>query len=455
MDQPTSKTESAVDLDEFLGVQPASPRRRYIRLGLIALGVIAVLWILSRFFFGGSTEAAFVTRPVQRGNLEVSVSATGNIQPTNEVEVGSELSGLITRVNVDNNDRVTQGQVLAMLDTSRLQDSINQRRAALQAAQASVMQARATADQSRANLNRFQEVYRLSGGKVPSGTEMDTARADYARAVAGVRTAEASVAQARAQLSSDQTQFSKASIRSPVNGVVLSRQVEPGQTVAASFNAPVLFLIAEDLSKMQLEAKVDEADVGTVKQGQRATFTVDAFPGRRFPAQVQRVDVGANASGSSGSSSSSSAAASSAGANAVIAYTAVLSVDNPELTLRPGMTATADIVTSDKQNVVLVPNAALRFSPDRQARRQQGGVTSVLMPPRRRGGSRGGGASREVQIGRGSKQTVYVQGEDGEPRPIQVTVGESDGSRTEVIGKGLKPGMEVIVARRSANQDGQ
>jgi HlyD family secretion protein len=455
MDQPTSKTESAVDLDEFLGVQPASPRRRYIRLGLIALGVIAVLWILSRFFFGGSTEAAFVTRPVQRGNLEVSVSATGNIQPTNEVEVGSELSGLITRVNVDNNDRVTQGQVLAMLDTSRLQDSINQRRAALQAAQASVMQARATADQSRANLNRFQEVYRLSGGKVPSGTEMDTARADYARAVAGVRTAEASVAQARAQLSSDQTQFSKASIRSPVNGVVLSRQVEPGQTVAASFNAPVLFLIAEDLSKMQLEAKVDEADVGTVKEGQRATFTVDAFPGRRFPAQVQRVDVGANASGSSGSSSSSSSTASSAGANAVIAYTAVLTVNNSELILRPGMTATADIVTSDKQNVVLVPNAALRFSPDRQARRQQGGVTSVLMPPRRRGGSRGGGASREVQIGRGSKQTVYVQGEDGEPGPIQVTVGESDGSRTEVIGKGLKPGMEVIVARRSANQDGQ
>jgi HlyD family secretion protein len=284
---------------------------------------------------------------------------------------------------------------------------------------------------------------------------MDTARADYARAVAGVRTAEASVAQARAQLSSDQTQFSKASIRSPVNGVVLSRQVEPGQTVAASFNAPVLFLIAEDLSKMQLEAKVDEADVGTVKEGQRATFTVDAFPGRRFPAQVQRVDVGANASGSSGSSSSSSAAASSAGANAVIAYTAVLTVNNSELILRPGMTATADIVTSDKQNVVLVPNAALRFSPDRQARRQQGGVTSVLMPPRRRGGSRGGGASREVQIGRGSKQTVYVQGEDGEPRPIQVTVGESDGSRTEVIGKGLKPGMEVIVARRSANQDGQ
>lgn len=453
MDQPTTKTETGVDLDEFLGQQPPTQRSRYIRWGLIALGVIIVLWILSRFLFGGATEAAFVTRPVERGNLEVSVSATGNIQPTNEVEVGSELSGLITRVTVDNNDRVTRGQVLATLDTSRLQDSINQSRAALQSAQASVMQARATADQSRANLSRLQEVYRLSGGKVPSGTEMDTARADYARAVAGIRTAEASVAQARAQLSSDQTQFSKASIRSPVNGVVLSRQVEPGQTVAASLNAPVLFLIAEDLAKMQLEAKVDEADVGTVKEGQRAAFTVDAFPGRRFPARVQRVDVGANASGSTGSSSGSSTT-SSASANMVVAYTAVLTVDNSELILRPGMTATADIITSEKRNAVLVPNAALRFSPDRQSRRQQGGVTSVLMPPRRRGGN-SGGANREVQIGRGSKQTVYVLGEDGKPRPVEVTVGASDGSRTEIMGKGLKPGMEVIVARRSANQDGK
>jgi HlyD family secretion protein len=267
--------------------------------------------------------------------------------------------------------------------------------------------------------------------------------------VAGVRLAEASVAQARAQLSSDQTQFSKASIRSPVNGVVLSRQVEPGQTVAASLNAPVLFQIAEDLSRMWLEVKVDEADVGQVKEGQRATFQVDAFPGRTFPAIVERVDVGANASSTTGTSSSSSAASS---ANTVVAYTARLTVSNPQELLRPGMTATADIVTSEKQNVLLVPNAALRFSPDQKARSSQsGGVTSVLMPPRRGNRNRG---NREVSIGRGSRQTIYVVGEDGKPKALQVTVGETNGSQTEVMGKGLAPGMEVIVGRRSANQDG-
>jgi HlyD family secretion protein len=447
MDQPTSTAASA-DLDEFLGVKPPSRQSRYLKWVAIGAVAILLLWIAARFFSGGE-EVSFVTRKVERGDLSVTVSATGNLQPTNQVEVGSELSGLVTQVFVDNNDRVTRGQVLARLDTSRLQDTIAQSRAALQSALAGVGQAQATAAQSRADLARLQEVYRLSGGKVPSATELDAARAENARAIAGVRAAEASVAQARAQLSSDQTQFSKASIRSPVTGVVLSRKVEPGQTVAASLNAPVLFDIAEDLAQMKLEAKVDEADVGEVAAGQQATFSVDAFPGRTFPARIQRVDVGANATGASSSSSSS---ASSSSASTVVAYTAVLSVANPELILRPGMTATADIVTSEKKNVLLVPNAALRFSPDRDARRgERGGVTSVLMPPRRGNRSR---ANREVVIGRGSRQTVYVPGENGEARPIQVTVGESDGSRTEVTGRGLKPGMEVIVGRRTAGRDG-
>jgi HlyD family secretion protein len=449
MDQQTTNPHVGPNLDEFLGAPPPSKQARYLKWGGIAAGVILLLWIATRFF-GGSTEAgSFATRPLERGNLRVSVSATGNLQPTNQVEVGSELSGLITQVSVDNNDRVAKGQILARLDTSRLEDVINQSRAALASAQASVAQAQATAQQNRASFARLQEVYRLSGGKVPSATELDTGRADYARAVAGVRLAEASVAQARAQLSSDQTQFSKASIRSPVNGVVLSRQVEPGQTVAASLNAPVLFQIAEDLSRMWLEVKVDEADVGQVKEGQRATFQVDAFPGRTFPAIVERVDVGANASSTTGTSSSSSAASS---ANTVVAYTARLTVSNPQELLRPGMTATADIVTSEKQNVLLVPNAALRFSPDQKARSSQsGGVTSVLMPPRRGNRNRG---NREVSIGRGSRQTIYVVGEDGKPKALQVTVGETNGSQTEVMGKGLAPGMEVIVGRRSANQDG-
>ena len=449
MDQPTITTPVEPDLDKFLGAPAPSKRTRYLTWAGIAAGAILLLWIASRFFGGDAGEGGFATRPIERGNLTVTVSATGNLQPTNQVEVGSELSGLITQVYVDNNDRVAKGQVLARLDTSRLQDAINQSRAALASAEAGIAQARATAQQSHANLARFEEVYRLSGGKVPSAAELDTARADHARAVAGVRTAEAAAAQARAQLSSDQTQFAKASIRSPVNGVVLSRQVDPGQTVAASFNAPVLFQIAEDLSQMWLEVKVDEADVGQVRTGQRATFQVDAFPGRRFPATIERVDLGANAgSGASSSSSSSSTAT----ASTVVAYTARLTVANRQELLRPGMTATADIVTSQKSNVLLVPNAALRFSPDRQARSgERGGVTSVLMPPRRGNRNR---ANREVAIGRGSRQTIYVLGEDGEPKPIQVTVGETNGSQTEVTGRGIRPGMDVIVGRKAANRDG-
>jgi HlyD family secretion protein len=346
--------------------------------------------------------------------------------------VGSELSGLVTEVNVDNNDQVTRGQVLARIDTARLQDAIAQSKASLQSAIADVAQAQATAQQTKAALARFEEVRALSGGRVPSAAELDTARAEYARAIAGVRTAEAGVARARAQLSSDQTQFSKALILSPVTGVVLSRQIDPGQTVAASFNAPVLFLIAEDLSAMRLEVKVDEADVGQVAAGQSATFQVDAFPGRTFPAQVERVDVGANAGSGSTTSSSSST---------VVAYTAVLAVDNSDSTLRPGMTATAEIVTSEKKGVLLVPNAALRFSPAGGAR-ERTGVTKVLMPGPPRGTA--SAQSREVKIGRGSTQQVHLLGADGQPEPVAVTTGDTNGTLTEVAGDSLHEGDAVI-----------
>ncbi|SFR83077.1 efflux RND transporter periplasmic adaptor subunit [Sphingomonas jatrophae] len=444
MDQVTTPEQ---DVDAFLGVKRTSPRARLLKWVAVAVGVLLLLWLAWRFFFASAAPVSYVSEPVTRGDLTVTVSATGNLAPTNEVEVGSELSGLITNVFVDNNDRVAKGQELARLDTSRLQDAINQSRAQLESAQAGVMQARATADQANANLRRLMEVYRLSGGKVPSATELDTARAEAARGTAGIRTAQAAVAQARAQISSDQTQFSRASIRSPVTGVVLSRSIEPGATVAASLNAPVLFKIAEDLSAMRLEVKVDEADVGQVSKGQRATFSVDAFPGRRFPATIERVDVGANASGSS-TSSSSTAAASTTGT--VVAYTARLTVANPDLLLRPGMTATADIVTTEKNNVLLVPNAALRFNPNSgggAASRGAGGA--LMMGPRR-----GARPAREVAIGRGSKQEIYVLGADGAPKPVEVTVGDSDGSQTEVSGPALRPGMRVITARRASDQSG-
>lgn len=446
---PDSSGAIQPDLDEFLGTPPVSPwRRKAILIGVGIFGIVALL-LLSRCF-AGSAEGAYATEPVRRGALTVTVSATGNLQPTKQVEVGSEQSGLVTDVYVDNNDRVVQGQPLARLDTARLRDLIVQNQAALASAQAQVAQAQATAVQARANLSRLEQVYRLSGGKVPSRTELDTGRAEYQRAVAGVRAAEAQVTQARAALSSAQTNLRKATIYSPVTGVVLSRQIDPGQTVAASFQAPVLFTIAEDLSQMKLEVKVDEADVGQVRAGQRATFTVDAFPGRLFPAVITRVDVGANASGAT-----SSTGASSATAGNVVAYTAELAVQNPELILRPGMTATADILTTEKQNVLLVANAALRYSPEREAaaqRGQGGGVTSVLVPRNPRRGGGGAGQQRQVSIGRGSQQTVYVLDDEGAPQPVRITVGESNGSETELLSGALRAGMAVVTGRLAPGQ---
>jgi HlyD family secretion protein len=442
---PASDNKS---LEEFLGAPPPRPwyRRPIYVAGLVV--VVVLLLLLSRCFMGAA-PAGYATEPVRRDNLRVTVSATGNLQPTNEVQVGSEQSGLITQVFVDNNDRVTAGQPLARLDTSRLNDALVQAQAGLAAAEAQVANAAASAAQARATLARQEEVYRISNHRVPSATELDTARAENQRGIAGVRAAQAQVAQARAQVSSAQTNLSKATIYSPVNGVVLSRQIDPGQTVAASFTAPVLFTIAEDLSRMKLEVRVDEADVAQVHEGQRASFTVDAYPGRTFPATVLRVDVGANASGSTTSGSSAANAASATGS--VIAYTAVLAVDNPNLELRPGMTATANIVTTERQNVLLVPNAALRWSPERDAANgKAGGVTSVLVP--RIGRRGGGGGGREVSIGRGSRQTVYVLGADGTPQPVQVVVGESNGAETEVTGGDLHEGQEVITARLAAGQ---
>lgn len=446
----TAQPDNNQKLDDFLGAPATRPWWRRPTSIVGAIVIVVALLLLSRCF-ASEEEGGYATQKVRRGDLQVTVSATGNLQPTSQVEVGSEQSGLITEVYVDNNDRVTRGQPLARLDPQRLQDAVTQAQAGLSSAQAQVATAEASAALARANLARQEEVYRVSGGRVPSETELDSARAQNRQGQASVRSAQAQVAQARAQLSQAQFNLSRATIFSPVTGVVLSRSIDPGQTVAASFNAPVLFNIAEDLSEMKLEVRVDEADVGQVREGQRATFTVDAYPGRTFDARVSRVDVGANASGSTGSSSSSGSSAAS-GTGSVVAYTAVLLVDNPDLLLRPGMTATADIVTSERENVLLVPNAALRFNPNQDAQAgQQGGITSVLVP---RGGRRGRGnrPTREVGIGAGSRQTVYVTGEDGNPRAIQVVVGQSDGSRTEITGGDLQEGMEVITARLAPGQ---
>lgn len=430
------------DLDDFLGAKPQKPWRKWVvRGGIAAVALIVILLIVWRV--SGDDKPGYATREVRTGDLTVSVSATGNLKPINQVDVGSEQSGKITAVYVDVNDRVTKGQKLAELDTRRLVDTVNQNQAQVASAQASVAQAQAQVALAKATLDRQLTVFNLSGGKVPARTEIDAARADYQGALANLRSTQAQVNVARAQLSSAQTNLSIAQIVSPVNGVVLSRDIEPGQTVAASLNAPVLFTLAEDLTQMEVEVSVDEADVGQVKEGQSANFAVDAFPGRTFPARVTRVNVGSNAS----SSSSSTSTTTTSTTGTVVAYTAVLAVDNKDETLRPGMTATADIVTQELHDVLLVPNSALRFKPS--AAKQGGGITSVLPGP---GRMRRGGGNRQTSFGAGSSQTVYVVGEDANPKAVQVTVGASDGSRTVITGGALKAGARVITGQLAAGQ---
>ena len=423
-------------VEEFLGVSERPRWKRWAKYWVPAL----VLLLLGWWIFGGSGDEKpeYITQTVTQRSLDLTVTATGNLRPTNQVDVGSEVSGKIDRVYVDVNDRVGRGQVLAQINTDVIEDQIRQSQANLQAARAQVAQAQASLNVDSAQLNRLREVYRLSDGKVPSRTELETAEANVARSRAAVNSAQANVVASQAQLSTSVTQRNRAVIRSPVAGVVLARRVEPGQTVAASFNTPTLFVLAEDLSAMQLRVAIDEADVGRVEPGQRATFVVDAYPARRFPARVERIDLG--------SSNIATAAASGQAAqgqqNAVVSYEARLALTNPGGVLRPGMTATATIATQSTGTRLLVPNGALRFDPNEEKEE-----ASALEP--NLGLERTG---PQATIGVGSRQQVHVLQADGTLKAIDVVTGQSDGRLTAVTSRELKPGMKVVTGIKAEEE---
>jgi HlyD family secretion protein len=342
-------------------------------------------------------------------------------------------------VLVDVNDRVRKGQVLVRLDTAKLADQVAKSEAALRAAQASVSQASATAQQAKVTLGRLEEVRRLSGGKLPSDTELDNARATVAQSEAGEASARANVAQAQATLRTDRTNLDKASIRAPIDGVILTRAVDPGNAVAASLQAVTLFTMAEDLTKMKLSVNVDEADVGQVKEGQKAQFSVSAWPGRRYPANITRVAYGSTTTDN------------------VVTYTTQLLVDNPDLTLRPGMTATATIAATQRTGVLRVPNTAFSFDPAgagakaRTPASSGGSLVSQLMPrppgqvTRRARPADGAGAKPA-----NANRRIWVL-QDGQPQSIAVTAGLSNGKLTEVSAPELREGMAVIVDQQSGS----
>lgn len=418
------------DIERNLGLDRSADGRKHLkRLFMWGIPVLIAVVVLGLWAGGnGADTVSFKTQPVQRGDLVVTVSATGNLEPKNQVDVSSELSGIIDSVDVDYNDHVTAGQVLARLDTDKLEAGILQSQAALASAEARVLQARATLKESLTQLERLKKAHELSGGKVPSRKELDAAEAAVDGAAADEASAKAQVAEARAALEVQKTERGKAAIRSPINGVVLSRDVEPGQTVAASLQAPVLFTLAEDLTKMELHVDIDEADVGQVKDGQEAAFTVDAYPDRTFPARIKQVRYGARTS------------------EGVVTYTAVLDVDNSELLLRPGMTATADITVEHVKNAVLVPNAALRFTPPagegnggKQRPSGNGGVIGALLPhpPRQE--------RKEPSITTtASKQRVWKL-QDDRLMPVSLVAGATDGIMTEVRQGDIEPGMPLVV----------
>lgn len=408
-----------------------TPRPGKVRRGwLIAAILAAVAVVIGAVAWQGSNSSASVqykTQEVQQGELTVLVTATGTLEATNQVDVSSELSGIIKTVEADYNSKVKVGQPLAKLDTTKLEAQVTQSKAALEAASAKVLQAQATVRETRSKLAQLRRVKELSNNRVPSQTEMDAAEAAHERALADVASTRAAVSQAQATLDANLTDLSKLVIRSPVNGIVLTRSVEPGQTVAATLNPPVLFTLAEDLTKMELIVNVDEADVGHIQEGQRAVFSVAAYPNRTFEAWIVQARFGSTTT------------------SGVVTYETVLKVDNTDLALRPGMTATADITVKKIENAVLVPSAALRFTPPVQEEEQTStGLLARILPrpPRSRTVPREHSGSRK-------EQRVWTL-RDGQPLVIPVTIGATNGSLTEIVGGELQPGMAVVVDTVSA-----
>lgn len=347
-------------INEYGWNSPTSWKRR-LHVTIATLVLIAGQSIVPNH--RGAEVAKYVTQEVTRGALNATVTATGNLKPRNQVDISSELSGTIHRVVADVNDTVEAGEELAVLDISRLQAQVLHAQSSLAAAEAREMQSDVGLKEAHARHARLRRLRELSGSKLPSRQELDAAEGDVSRAIGDKAAARAIVAQARANLDRIRADLAKAAIRSPIDGIVLVRSIEPGQTIAASLQAPVLFIVAEDLKRMELRAAVDEADIGAVQVGQNATFTVDAFPNDIFSARVTQIHMASNntrqyvGATQLGGQQASDAAS-------VVTYETILEVDNSDSRLRPGMTATVEIVTTRIKDATLVPNAAMRFTPE-------------------------------------------------------------------------------------------
>jgi HlyD family secretion protein len=395
-------------------------------LALLAAVVVGgLLW--QRVVRGKTAGPRYVTVAAKMGQLRETVTATGKFKGLDSVDVGAQISGRVSRVLVDFNDQVKTGQTLLEIDPAQLLSRVEQSRAQVSAADASVRLAKATLAQSNAALARAKD---MAEKGLVSSKDLEAAQADAERAEASVGSSVSQATLARASLKDAETSLSWTTIKSPMDGVILARLIEPGQTVAASLQSPVLFTVARDLTQLQLYVDVDEADIGKLREDQSATFTVASWPNRKFVSKVVSVHNLPTAG------------------QTVVTYQAVLSVDNKDLMLRPGMTATASIVTSDRANVLMVPDAALRYAPPTPAKDKPAAMPLLPMT-----GPRGSGQKRPA----GNKDTTLnaAQGvlwvlENGAPKRVIVEIGGSDGQSTEIVSGPLKAGSVVITDQEAS-----
>jgi HlyD family secretion protein len=429
-----SKSESE-QLADAIGLN--RPKRRFKHTLYIVLPILIAL-ILAIFWYKNHSQQnarpIFETQEITQGDIRVTITATGNLAPTDEVSVGSELSGTTREVLVDSNEYVTKGQILAKLDTNDLENKLKAARAQLQSSQANVVDAEVTLKENQATLTRQQKLFELSQGQSPSQAVLDASVAAVDRAQANLLKAKAAENEAQAQVAINENNLKKSVICSPTDGIILSRSIEPGQTVAASFSTPELFVIAKDLSHMILVVAIAEADIGVVEIKQKAHFTVDAWPKRNYKAIVSKIAYGSKITDN------------------VVTYETELSVENEDLSLRPGMTATAEIATAHHKNVLRVPVAALRFDPPNPAegapvetigQTKKSFIDSLIPKPPRRGTPQAKNKKR-AQGAPEQPPHIWILRND-QPVRVDVEIGISNGQFTEVSAQNLQAGELVII----------
>ncbi len=411
--------EHADDISTLLAQERHGRRWGWVlaALFLAAAGIGTWAYMSNRTASTGGTR--YVTEPATRGTLTVTVIATGTVQPTRQVEVSSELSGTLVEVAADYNHRVETGAVLARLDDTKLKAMVANAEASLEAAKARVDQAEANLYEAESN---YEAQVRLDKLGTTSRRDFIGYETAYKNAKAALAIAEADVTLAEAALASGRSDLEKTVIRSPIDGVVLDRAADPGQIVASSLSAPTLFTIAEDLRSMELRVDVDEADIGQVAIGNVASFTVDAYSGRKFSAEITQVRYAPETT------------------DGVVTYKAILAVDNPDLALRPGMTATATITVAEVADALQVPNAGLRYTPPQIAEDSGNGsgLLGLIMP------------RRPADGGAASGRSVWVL-KDGAAVEVPVVTGPSDGKRTVVQSGEVTEGDAVITDQVEAN----